>query len=97
MKRKNLYRLIFVLFVLVPFIIYHFSVSAEPLLGDSPPEDGMSDIEVVSPYLAIVQSTLPDGTEMVGYRINGPPEPEGSSLVFHRLIGCLAVQLYQAQ
>jgi len=79
MKMKNLHRLIFVLFVLVSFTAHQFSVSAESLLDEIPPEDGNPEIEYVSPYLSIVRSTLPDGTELIGSRFNGPPEPPPGS------------------
>ncbi len=32
-------------------------------------------IEVFSPYFSIEHKTLPDGTELEGYIINGPPDP----------------------
>jgi len=79
MKRKSPFRLVFLLLILIPFIISHFSASAESLPIGLPPGEGDPEIEVITPYLATVQFTLPDGTEIVGSRINGPPDPPPGS------------------
>jgi len=79
MKRKSHFRLVFLLLILIPFIISHFSASAESIPIGLPPSEDDPEIEYVSPYLSIVRSTLPDGTELIGSRINGPPEPPPGS------------------
>ncbi len=77
--RKNLHRFILLLIVLFSFTVFQLSASAESILEEIPPEDGSPEIEVVSPYLTLVRSTLPDGRELIGSRINGPPKPPPGS------------------
>ena len=73
--RKNLHRFILISIVLLSFTVFQLTASAESIMKEIPPEDGSPEIEVVSPYLTLVRSTLPDGRELIGSRINGPPEP----------------------
>jgi len=73
--RKNLNRVIVILVVLLSFTIFQLSASAESIVDEIPPEYAELGIEVVSTSLATARSTFPDGQEMIGYRINGPPEP----------------------
>lgn len=51
------------------------SAGAANLAQDQPPETNSSQIEVISPYYSIEHLTTPDGTQLTGSIINGPPHP----------------------
>jgi hypothetical protein len=73
MKQTKLHRIaLFVL--LVTFLFFNAAASAQPYQGDEPPQDDLQ-IEEVNPYFAVTSDVLTDGSEIVGYRINGPAEP----------------------
>ena len=74
------YRILFTLFVMISFI---FSMSnnlpshalAQDVPTDTPDQETAmpekDNLEVISPYFSIEHLTLPDGTELSGYIING--------------------------
>lgn len=51
------------------------NAGAASLAQDPPPINGSSQIEVISPYYSIEHLTSPDGTQLTGSIINGPPQP----------------------
>ena len=51
------------------------NAGAASLAQDPPPINGSSQIEVISPYYSIEHLTTPDGTQLTGSIINGPPHP----------------------
>jgi hypothetical protein len=51
------------------------NAGAASLAQDPPPEAISSQIEVISPYYSIEHLTTPDGTQLTGSIINGPPQP----------------------
>lgn len=51
------------------------SAGAASLAQDPPPVNGGSQIEVISPYYSIEHLTTPDGTQLSGSIITGPPHP----------------------
>jgi HYDIN/CFA65/VesB-like, Ig-like domain len=55
------------------------NANAQDIPTDTPDRETVvpekDNIEVISPYFSIEHLTLPDGTELSGYIINGPPTP----------------------
>ncbi len=51
------------------------TAGAANLAQDPPPINGGSQIEVISPYYSIEHLTTPDGTQLSGSIITGPPRP----------------------
>ena len=51
------------------------NAGAASLAQDPPPEAISSQIEIISPYYSIEHLTTPDGTQLTGSIINGPPQP----------------------
>jgi len=60
--------------ILISFTLIS-SAGAANLAQDQPPETNSSQIEVISPYYSIEHLTAPDGTQLTGSIINGPPHP----------------------
>lgn len=51
------------------------SAGAANLAQGEPPQSSSPQIEVISPYYSVVHLTTPDGIQLTGSIINGPPRP----------------------
>jgi hypothetical protein len=51
------------------------TAGAANLAQDEPPQASSPQIEVISPYYSVVHLTTPDGTQLSGSIITGPPHP----------------------
>ena len=51
------------------------SAGAANLAQGEPPQSSSPQIEVISPYYSVVHLTTPDGTQLTGSIIGGPPHP----------------------
>ena len=75
MIKKICFRNILILLIIFPLVSSHFVSSAAPLREDLPHKPGVLIKEGVNPSSASPRSIQPDGTEITGWPMNGPPEP----------------------
>jgi len=69
---KNILSSFSALLIAIAFVS---GAGAVGLTQDFPPENGNSQVEVVSPYYSYENITTPDGVQLTRHIINGPSEP----------------------